>query len=115
MAKEILSVLEYQDGNGESRFRDWFHSLPAPHANKVAQALRRMETGNPGDHKSVGGGVFEPRIHNPVLRIYFGKDGDKLVILLTGGAKTRQDRDIGTAQRLWQEYKENKRIKNDKL
>ena len=82
-------------------------ALSAQHADKVVQAIRRMEAGNLGDYKSVGGGVFEHRIHNPVLRVYFGKDGDELVILLAGGSKTRQDRDIAKAKELWREYKKN--------
>ena len=103
----MTEVVEYESENGKNHFRKWFLVLPAHHADKVVQAIRRMEAGNLGDHKSVGGGVFEHRIHNPVLRVYFGKDGDELVILLAGGSKTRQDRDIAKAKELWREYKEN--------
>lgn len=103
----MIEVVEYEAENGKNHFRKWFQALPAPHANKVTQAVRRMEAGNLGDHKSVGGGVFEHRIHNPALRIYFGKDGGELVILLAGGSKTRQDQDIAKAQLLWEEYKQN--------
>ena len=59
--------------------------------------------------KGVGSGVYEYRIDfGPGYRVYFGKDGDKLVILLGGGSKKRQQRDIAEANRLWAEYKKAK-------
>jgi putative addiction module killer protein len=102
----MIEVVEYESEDGRNHYRKWFRSLPAQHADKVVQALRRMEAGNLGDHKSVGGGVFEHRIHTPALRIYFGRDGQELVILLAGGSKSQQSRDIARAQLLWQEYKD---------
>lgn len=101
----MTEVVEYETENGKNHFKKWFLALPAQHADKVAQAIRRMEAGNLGDHKSVGGGVWEHRIHTPALRIYFGKEGDELVILLAGGSKTRQAQDIMKARTLWLEYK----------
>ena len=69
-----------------------------------------MRQGIFGDHKGVGEGVLEHRIHDgPGYRIYFGRDGEKLVILLGGGTKKRQQRDIAAAQQLWQHYKRAKR------
>jgi putative addiction module killer protein len=60
--------------------------------------------------KGVGGGVFEVRIDfGPGYRVYFGKDGSEIVILLGGGTKKRQDRDINTAQANWQSYKSRKK------
>ena len=60
--------------------------------------------------KGVGGGVYERVIDfGPGYRIYFGKDGDKLVILLAGGAKKRQDTDITKAKERWQDYKQRKK------
>lgn len=62
------------------------------------------------DHKGVGAGVYEYRIDfGPGYRIYFGKDGDQLVILLAGGTKKRQDADIRTAKEHWRDYKRRKR------
>jgi putative addiction module killer protein len=77
-------------------------------------ALRRMRRGNLADHKGVGGGVFEHRIHDgPGYRVYFGKDGGKdgrkLIILLGGGTKRRQRRDIEAARKLWKRYKDTRR------
>jgi putative addiction module killer protein len=72
----------------------------------VAVALARLEQGNLSNAKGVGEGVPEYRIDwGPGYRIYFGRDGDTLVILLTGGTKKRQQRDIDTAKALWADYR----------
>ena len=69
-----------------------------------------MEMGNLSNAKSVGGGVLEYRIDfGPGYRIYFGRDGNALIVLLGGGTKTRQQRDIGEAVALWREYRRSKR------
>ncbi len=69
-----------------------------------------MEQGNLSGAKGVGAGVSEYRIDfGPGYRVYFGKDGDTLIILLGGGTKKRQQKDIETAQDLWREYKQRKR------
>ncbi|MCL4113365.1 UNVERIFIED_CONTAM: hypothetical protein GTU68_027553 [Idotea baltica] len=69
-----------------------------------------MEQGNFSNVKAVGQGVSEYRLNfGPGYRVYFGKDGDSLVILLGGGTKKRQSNDIETAQTLWKEYKQRKR------
>ncbi len=69
-----------------------------------------MENGNFSNVKSVGQGVHEYKLDfGPGYRIYFGRDGDKIVVLLGGGTKKRQSRDIQTAQTLWQEYKQRKK------
>lgn len=69
-----------------------------------------MEQGNLSNVKGVGSGVFEYKIDfGPGYRVYFGKDGDRVVILLGGGTKKRQRKDIAEAQQLWKEYKAQKR------
>ena len=68
-----------------------------------------METGSLAV-KGVGRGVLEYRIHfGPGYRIYFGRDGDAIIILLGGGTKRRQQNDIEDARDLWREYKRRKR------
>nr|WP_279512433.1 type II toxin-antitoxin system RelE/ParE family toxin [Candidatus Thiosymbion oneisti] len=68
-----------------------------------------METGNPGDVEPVGEGVAERRInYGPGYRVYFGQDGRQLVILLVGGTKKRQQRDIVQAKAYWRNYKKRK-------
>lgn len=70
-------------------------------------AIARIEAGNLGDVKPVGEGVSERRIDfGPGYRMYFGKDGERFVLLLVGGTKKRQQRDITQAQAYWQDYKQ---------
>jgi putative addiction module killer protein len=104
-----LTVLEYLDRARSSPFAAWFGSLDATAAAKVTTALRRLELGNVSNVKGVGAGVFEYRIDfGPGYRVYFGKDGDTIVILLAGGTKKRQDRDIADAHGRWADYKKRK-------
>jgi len=106
----MVTVKEYIDDNGNSPFARWFDNLDPRVAAKVATALLRMEQGNFSNAKGVGVGVSEYKIdHGPGYRVYFGRDGEKLVILLGGGTKKRQQKDIETAKALWQDYKKRKK------
>jgi putative addiction module killer protein len=83
--------------------------LDANAAAKVTIALIRLGQGNLSNAKSVGGGLQEYRIDfGPGYRVYFGRDGDTLIILLGGGTKKRQHQDIATAQARWADYKRRK-------
>jgi putative addiction module killer protein len=105
----MIEVREYLDTQGGCSYRIWFDRLNPQAAAKVAVALTRLVLGNFSNVKGVGSGVFELRItFGPGYRIYFGKDGDRLVILLGGGTKHRQQRDIATAIANWQDYKRRK-------
>lgn len=105
-----MIVREYVNDLGISPFARWFSSLHAQAAAKVTTALMRMELGNLSNVKSVGAGVFEYRLDfGPGYRIYFGMEGPKLILLLGGGTKKYQPKDIAEAQRLWQEYKERRK------
>lgn len=105
-----MKVVEYLDPAGRSPFQDWFHRIEVRAAAKVTVALARLEAGNLSSTKSVGAGVLEYRIdYGPGYRVYFGRDGDRLVILLAGGTKQRQQRDIDDAQARWLDYKRRKR------
>jgi putative addiction module killer protein len=75
---------------------------------RIVARLDRLADGLYGDWKSVGGGVFELRINNgPGYRVYFGQDGGKLILLLLcGGIKRTQVKDIEKAQAYWKDYKE---------
>lgn len=102
----IIVVQEYCDLGGKSPFSHWFQGLDAMAAAKVATALYRLEQGNFSRVESVGAGVYECKINfGPGYRIYFGKDGDRLIILLGGGSKKRQRADIAAALACWQDYK----------
>jgi putative addiction module killer protein len=106
----MLTILEYLDRAGTSPFAAWFRNLDAAAAAKVTTALRRLELGNFSNVKGVGAGVFEYRIDfGPGYRVYFGKDGETVVIL-GGGTKKRQDRDIATAHARWSAYKKRKSL-----
>ncbi len=106
----MLEVRQYVDTEGRSPFTRWFDRLDARAAAKVTTALSRLEQGNLSNAKGVGAGVSEYRIdHGPGYRIYFGKDGERLIILLGGGTKARQQRDVVAARKLWREYRRRKR------
>jgi putative addiction module killer protein len=105
-----IRVLEYLDPSGLSPFRHWFDDLDATAAARVGANLYRLEGGNFSRVEGVGGGVYELKIDfGPGYRVYFGKDGDTVVILLGGSSKKRQSTAIGRAQAAWQDYKWRKR------
>ncbi|MSO20905.1 MAG: type II toxin-antitoxin system RelE/ParE family toxin [Acidobacteria bacterium] len=106
-----MELRGYIDEHGKRRFAEWFDKLSPVAAAKVTIALTRMELGNFSNVRSVGEGVQEYRIDfGPGYRIYFGRDGDELVILIGGGTKHRQQRDIALAKECWASYKRWKKI-----
>jgi putative addiction module killer protein len=87
----MLEIRYYVAAGGKEPFAEWYADLEPISRAKVTRAIARMEQGNLSNVKSVGEGVLEYRIDfGPGYRVYFGRDGDKLVILLTGGTKKRQ-------------------------
>jgi putative addiction module killer protein len=105
----MIDVREYNDRQGLNPYADWFDRLNAQAAAKVATALTRLAGGNFSNVKGIGSGVFEIKIDfGPGYRVYFGKDGERLVILLGGGIKKRQQHDIESAIANWQDYKRRK-------
>jgi putative addiction module killer protein len=100
----------YVTSGGYAPFADWFEDLDLVARTKITRAVARLERRNFSNVKSVGEGVLELRIDfGPGYRIYFGRDGEALVILLTGGTKKRQQRDIDRAHVYWQDYKQGRR------
>jgi putative addiction module killer protein len=107
----VRDVREYLDADGTSPFADWFVGLDAVAAAKITVALARIGQGNLSNAKGVGEGVLEDRLDfGPGYRADFGRDGDMLVILLAGGTKKRQQRDIEAARARWAAYKRRKRL-----
>ncbi len=105
-----FAIREYLETGGRSPFRAWFDRLDPRAAAKITVALVRLAQGNLSNVKGIGRGVSEYRIDfGPGYRIYFGRDGDTLVILLAGGTKKRQRQDIAAAQARWQDYKQRKK------
>jgi len=105
----MIDIREYLDPSGRNHYAVWFNRLNPEAAAKVATALTRLAGGNFSNVKGVGAGVFEYKIDfGPGYRIYFGKDGERLVILLGGGTKKHQQHDIADALASWQDYKRRK-------
>ena len=104
-----VRVVVYIDAAGRSAFTRWFDELNSEAAAKVTTALYRMRQGNFSNVKGIGGGAFEYRIDfGPGYRIYFGKDGETLIVLLGGSTKKGQQRAIQSARESWQEYRHRK-------
>lgn len=102
-------VLQYLDRSGVSPFGEWFAALPPQEAAKITTAITRLSLGNFSRVRGVGEGVFEIKIDfGPGYRVYFGKDGETIVILLHGGTKKRQQADIEKAIAYWRDYKSRK-------
>jgi putative addiction module killer protein len=105
-----VDIVEYLDATGISVFAGWFNGLDPQAAAKVTVALQRIRQGNLSNVKGVGAGVLEYRIDfGPGYRIYFGKEGAQIVVLLAGGTKRRQQRDIEIAQACWADYRRRKK------
>jgi putative addiction module killer protein len=104
----VIEVIQYIDSNGRIPFERWLKNLDSDTKLRISFSISRLESGSiPA--KSVGQGVLELRLNfGPGHRVYFGRDGEELVILLVGGTKKRRDADIETAQLLWREYKNRK-------
>jgi putative addiction module killer protein len=105
----VLEVREYIDTAGRSHFTKWLRALNVQAAAKVATALERIASGNLSNVKTVGNGVLEYKVDfGPGYRIYFGRDGNQLIILLAGGMKKRQQEDIRQAKANWEDYRNRK-------
>ena len=106
----MIEIQTYVDESGKALFEDWFNGLNPVNAAKIAVALYRLEQGNLSNFKGIGKGVYEYKVHfGPGFRIYFGRDGDSIIILLGGGTKRRQQKDIVAAFDRWKAYKARKK------
>ena len=106
----MLTIRLYLQENGTAPYQEWEDSLDGRTAARVVRYVKRMEQGNFGNSAPVGSGVSELKIDmGPGYRVYYGKDGNTLVILLGGGSKKRQSRDIRDAIERWKLYKKSKK------
>ncbi len=107
MEAQERTVLTYVKENGSVPFNDWLESLRDKKARaKIRARINRIRLGNLGDCKSVGEGVSELRINfGSGYRVYFAQQGNTIVILLCGGNKSSQNKDIKQAKLYWQDYK----------
>jgi putative addiction module killer protein len=111
----MVDIREYHDRSGHSPFREWYDRLNAEAARKVTTALYRVGLGNFSNAKSIGAGVYECKINfGPGYRVYFGKEGEEIVIVLGGGTKQRQQIDIKRAVERWEDYKRRKKQQKEK-
>lgn len=105
---ETYEIEYYQDENGNNPFIDWLESFKKDLKTKyrIQMRLNHVAKGNMGDHHGIGHGISELRLNfGPGYRVYYGMDGNKIVILLCGGDKSTQKSDINKAIRYWQDYK----------
>ena len=107
----FMDIQIYQDENGNEPFEQWLSSIrDNPTWARIDNRLKRVRLGLLGDHRSIGEGVFELRLDfGPGYRIYFGRIRREHILLLTGGTKNSQRRDIAISKRHWQHFKESMR------
>jgi putative addiction module killer protein len=107
MESKARRIKNYVRANGHVPFEEWFTKLKDSSSKaRILTRIDRLRFGNFPDCKSVGGGIYELRIHfGPGFRVYFGLVGTEIVLLLGGGDKASQKRDISTCQSYWKEYK----------
>ncbi len=103
----MYTVLLYSS-KGKCYYDKWIDSLPVKHQARVEARIFRFEQGNLGDHKQIAANLYEARfMFPPGYRLYFGIDS-RNVVVLNGGRKDTQKKDIKVAQALWNEYLEGK-------
>ena len=102
----MYQIIDYLTADGRDPFKDWLAGLAdRPARARVLVRIQRMAAGNFGDCKPIDGGVWELRIdHGPGYRVYYSRVGDKLVLLLIGGDKRKQQADIDTALEYLQDW-----------
>lgn len=99
-------IKEYINSIGKSYFRSWFEKLGTIAAAKMTAALHKLENGCFSNAKFLGNGVWEFKINTgPGYRIYFSKIGKNIILLLAGGSKARQSKDIQLATELLNEHR----------
>ncbi len=104
-----LEIKEFIE-NGRSAFSEWYDSLDEVTGVRIDKYIYRLATGNFGSAKSLQEGVFELKMDfGPGYRVYFGRDGNTIIILLGGGSKRRQSADITAAIERWKRYKQSKK------
>lgn len=103
----MKKIKYYQSQTGKEPFKEWLQSVrDSVGVAQINNRVRRLSLGQRGDSEPVGEGVFELRIHfGPGYRVYYAELEQKLVILLLGGHKGTQKRDIARAKEYWKDYK----------
>ena len=108
-----MIIAVYRDRQGKEPLTEWLNSIRDRRTRaRIDARLDRLQDGNFGDYRSLKGGLFELRLHfGSGYRIYYGRRGDELIILLAGGDKSSQTRDINKAKQYWKDYKKQEKDK----
>lgn len=103
----MFELIIYQTAQARRPFEEWLDRLRDSTAEmRITRRIRQFQSGALGDYASVGEGVFELRIHfGPGFRVYFGRSGERIVVLLCGGDKSTQHKDIERAKEYWSDWK----------
>lgn len=102
----LFRIREYVKENGTNPFHEWLETLDNKTKARVQIRILRVEQGNLGDYKNLSDGVFELRLHfESGVRIYFARDGANIILLLVGGNKSSQKKDIANAKSYWNNYR----------
>lgn len=106
----LIEAIVYKTDQGKEPFTDCFYTQDQETKERILSRINRVQLGNLGDHKFVSEGVWELRLNfSSGYRIYFGKIGKKIVLLLCGGDKKSQKQDIKKAQKYWSIYENHKK------
>lgn len=103
----MINIKIYKDQRGQEPFKKWTQRFKNKKIKaRIYNRLTRVRLGNFGDYKNIGQGLFELRLHfGPGYRIYYGKIDKEIILLLAGGIKAKQNKDIKKAKQYWQEFK----------
>ncbi len=105
MKRKIIKV--YENEKGKSPFLEWLNSLDKKSKERIFARIDRISEGNPGDCKCIDD-IYELRFHfSSGYRVYFAQDGSTIIILLCGGDKSTQSKDIKKAKAYYKDYMEN--------
>lgn len=108
-----FKIISFENDNQEEPFTRWLLSLDLVVKKRILTRLARLQVGNFGDCKQIGANIFELRcFFGSGYRIYFGKEQERIIILLCGGDKNSQTKDIHKAEQYWSKYNEQKNRKN---
>ena len=107
------TILVYRAASGNEPFIEWLYSLrDTTTRDRIQSRISRIEQGNYGDYKRFYG-ILELRLHfGKGYRVYCGEDGDTIIVLINGGDKSSQEKDINAALKYWEDYNEQKKIQN---
>jgi putative addiction module killer protein len=110
MSQDLWTIQIYVTKDDVCPFEEWLETLDPQFQIRIDVRLDRLKLGNFGDCKSVGDGIFELRFtFGPGFRIYYGIAGKHIVLLLFGGSKKNQDKDIKTAHKFWKAFQDDQK------